>query len=609
MKSEKLKDLIKNLPDMPGVYLMKNKDEKVIYVGKAISLKNRVKQYFQSSRNMDAKVRAMVSHIDEFEYIVTDSEMEALILENNLVKEYKPQYNILLRDDKTYPYIKVTLKEYFPRVIKVRKVEKDGAKYFGPYTNAFTVNETLDAIREIFPIRTCKRDIKKSIERRERPCLNLYIKKCVGPCTGKVDEKAYMEMIDEIIDFLGGKNTELIEKMKQRMMDYSGKFEFEEAARIRDRIKNIESMFEKQKIVYVSDIDQDFIGMAREEDLSCIQVFFVRNGKVVGREHFFFENTKDSSSEEIISSFIKQFYINVNFVPKEILVDTEFEDMKVMSEWLTEKKSQRVDIRVPIKGAKKKLLELVEKNAIETIRQKSNIKIAKLERTVGVMKELQEFLNLEKLPKRIEAFDISNIQGVDSVGGQVVFIDGEKAKKEYRRYKVKSVEGPNDYASLEEILRRRLKHENHPDLILMDGGKGQVSVAKKVLKEEGLDIPVLGMYKDNRHRTLGITTDKVETELSKHSLIYKFIASVQEEVHRFAISYHRSLRQKALEKSELDEIKGIGKKRKMALISHFKSINKIKNATIDELTLVEGMDKKSANAVFSHFREDESLED
>ena len=609
MKSEKLKDLIKNLPDMPGVYLMKNKDEKVIYVGKAISLKNRVKQYFQSSRNMDAKVRAMVSHIDEFEYIVTDSEMEALILENNLIKEYKPQYNILLRDDKTYPYIKVTLKEYFPRVIKVRKVEKDGAKYFGPYTNAFTVNETLDAIREIFPIRTCKRDIKKSIERRERPCLNLYIKKCVGPCTGKVDEKAYMEMIDEIIDFLGGKNTELIEKMKQRMIDYSGKFEFKEAARIRDRIKNIESMFEKQKIVYVSDIDQDFIGMAREEDLSCIQVFFVRNGKVVGREHFFFENTKDSSSEEIISSFIKQFYINVNFVPKEILVDTEFEDMKVMSEWLTEKKSQRVDIRVPIKGAKKKLLELVEKNAIETIRQKSNIKIAKLERTVGVMKELQEFLNLEKLPKRIEAFDISNIQGVDSVGGQVVFIDGEKAKKEYRRYKVKSVEGPNDYASLEEILRRRLKHENHPDLILMDGGKGQVSVAKKVLKEEGLDIPVLGMYKDNRHRTLGITTDKVETELSKHSLIYKFIASVQEEVHRFAISYHRSLRQKALEKSELDEIKGIGKKRKMALISHFKSINKIKNATIDELTLVEGMDKKSANAVFSHFREDESLED
>ncbi|MBP2026879.1 excinuclease ABC subunit C [Acetoanaerobium pronyense] len=609
MISEKLKDLIKNLPDMPGVYLMKNKDEKVIYVGKAISLKNRVKQYFQSSRNMDAKVRAMVSHIDEFEYIVTDSEMEALILENNLIKEYKPQYNILLRDDKTYPYIKVTLKEYFPRVIKVRKVEKDGAKYFGPYTNAFTVNETLDAIREIFPIRTCKRDIKKSIERRERPCLNLYIKKCVGPCTGKVDEKAYMEMIDEIIDFLGGKNTELIEKMKQRMMDYSGKFEFEEAARIRDRIKNIESMFEKQKIVYVSDIDQDFIGMAREEDLSCIQVFFVRNGKVVGREHFFFEKTKDSSSEEIISSFIKQFYMNVNLVPKEIIVDTEFEDMEVMSAWLTEKKSQRVDIRVPVKGAKKKLLELVEKNALETIRQKSNIKIAKLERTVGVMKELQEFLNLEKLPKRIEAFDISNIQGVDSVGGQVVFIDGEKAKKEYRRYKVKSVEGPNDYASLEEILRRRLKHENHPDLILMDGGKGQVSVAKKVLKEEGLDIPVLGMYKDSRHRTLGITTDKVETELSKHSLIYKFIASVQEEVHRFAISYHRSLRQKALEKSELDEIKGIGKKRKMALISHFKSINKIKNATIEELTLVEGMDKKSANAVFSHFREDESLED
>lgn len=608
MRSEKLKDLIKNLPDLPGVYLMKDGNQKVIYVGKAISLKNRVRQYFQSSRNMDAKVKAMVSHIDEFEYIVTDTEMEALILENNLIKEYKPQYNILLRDDKTYPYIKVTLKEYFPRVIKVRKVEKDGGKYFGPYTNAFTVNETLDAIRTIFPIRTCKRDIKRSIEKRERPCLNLYIKKCIGPCTGKVDEKQYMEMMDEIIDFLSGKNTELIEKMKLRMKDYSSRFEFEEAAQIRDRIKNIETMFEKQKIVYVSNVDQDFIGIAKDEELSCIQVFFVRNGKVVGREHFFFEKTRDSSPEEIMSSFIKQFYMNANFIPKEILIDTEFEDMNVMSQWLSKKKGQKVDIKVPIRGDKKNLLDLVKKNAIETIRQKSNIQIAKLERTVGVMKELKEFLNLEKTPSRVEAFDISNIQGVDSVGGQVVFIDGEKAKKEYRRYKVKSVEGPNDYASLEEIIRRRLKHGNLPDLILMDGGKGQVSAAKKVLIEEGVDIPVLGMYKDSRHRTVGLTTEKNETELSKHYLIYKFIASVQDEVHRFAISYHRSLRKKALEKSELDYIEGIGKKRKMALISHFKSINKIKSSTIDELLMVEGMNRKTAESVYRYFRKDDELE-
>ena len=468
MLSDKLKDLIKNLPHQPGVYLMKDKAKKVIYVGKAISLKNRVRQYFQSKKNMDAKVRAMVSHIDEFEYIVTDSEMEALILENNLIKEYKPQYNILLRDDKTYPYIKVTLNEYFPRVLKVRKVEKDKAKYFGPYTNAFIVNETLEVIKEIYPIRTCTRDIKRSIEKKERPCLNLYIKKCVGPCTGKVDEAEYMKMIYEIIDFLSGKSEDMISILEEKMRQAAKNLDFEEAATLRDKISSMKGMLERQKIVSASTVDQDYIAVAKEEDLSCVQVFFVRGGKVVGRENFIFDKSRNSQAEEIISSFIKQFYMSVNYVPKELVVDTDFEDMQIMSDWLSSKKGQKVQITVPQKGDKKHLLDLVRKNAFETIKQKSNLKMAKLERTVGVMKELQEFLQLDEMPVRVEAFDISNIQGVDSVGAQVVFVNGEKAKKLYRRYKIKSVDGPNDYASMEEIIRRRLKHPDLPDLILMD---------------------------------------------------------------------------------------------------------------------------------------------
>ena len=429
MLSDKLKDLIKNLPHQPGVYLMKDKAKKVIYVGKAISLKNRVRQYFQSKKNMDAKVRAMVSHIDEFEYIVTDSEMEALILENNLIKEYKPRYNILLRDDKTYPYIKVTLNEYFPRVLKVRKVEKDKAKYFGPYTNAFIVNETLEVIKEIYPIRTCTRDIKRSIEKKERPCLNLYIKKCVGPCTGKVDEAEYMKMIYEIIDFLSGKSEDMISILEEKMRQAAKNLDFEEAATLRDKISSMKGMLERQKIVSASTIDQDYIAVAKEEDLSCIQVFFVRGGKVVGRENFIFDKSRNSQAEEIISSFIKQFYMSVNYVPKELVVDTDFEDMQIMSDWLSNKKGQKVQITVPQKGDKKHLLDLVRKNAFETIKQKSNLKMAKLERTVGVMKELQEFLQLDEMPVRVEAFDISNIQGVDSVGAQVVFVNGEKAKK------------------------------------------------------------------------------------------------------------------------------------------------------------------------------------
>lgn len=609
MINEKLSDLIKHLPERPGVYLMKNFQSEVIYVGKAVSLKNRVRQYFQSSKNMDAKVRAMVSHIDEFEYIVTDTEMEALILENNLIKEYKPPYNILLRDDKTYPYIKVTMNEYFPRVVKVRKIDRDGAKYFGPYTNVFMVNESLETIRDTFKIRTCKRDIRRSQKKyregKERPCLEYYIGRCTAPCIEKVSEEHYMEMIDEIVDFLSGKRNLLIDNLRQKMFKASQEMNYEEAAVFRDRILNLEAVLEKQKIDSVTSGDQDIIAIETEEAMACIFMFFVRNGKVVGKESFIFEKTGDALPEEILSSFIKQFYIGTNFVPKEILADREFEDLELMQQWLREKRGANVIIRIPKQGDKKKLLELVKKNAEEVLLQKKNLHLAKLNRTVGVMRELQEFLNLDQLPSKIEAYDISNIQGVDSVGGQVVFIDGIKSPKHYRRYKIKSVDGSNDYASMEEIIRRRVRHGNLPDLILMDGGKGQVGSALKVLREEKLDIPVLGMYKDDRHRTHGLTTETETIELSRHSLLYQFIASVQEEVHRFAISYHRSLRDKGMYRSQLDEIAGIGQKRKMALLSYFKSVNRIKEADVRELAEVEGMNSSVAQKVYDYFRGEE----
>lgn len=609
MINEKLSDLIKHLPERPGVYLMKNFQSEVIYVGKAVSLKNRVRQYFQSSKNMDAKVRAMVSHIDEFEYIVTDTEMEALILENNLIKEYKPPYNILLRDDKTYPYIKVTMNEYFPRVVKVRKIDRDGAKYFGPYTNVFMVNESLETIRDTFKIRTCKRDIRRSQKKyregKERPCLEYYIGRCTAPCIEKVSEEHYMEMIDEIVDFLSGKRNLLIDNLRQKMFKASQEMNYEEAAVFRDRILNLEAVLEKQKIDSVTSGDQDIIAIETEEAMACIFMFFVRNGKVVGKESFIFEKTGDALPEEILSSFIKQFYIGTNFVPKEILADREFEDLELMQQWLREKRGANVIIRIPKQGDKKKLLELVKKNAEEVLLQKKNLHLAKLNRTVGVMRELQEFLNLDQLPSKIEAYDISNIQGVDSVGGQVVFIDGIKSPKHYRRYKIKSVDGSNDYASMEEIIRRRVRHGDLPDLILMDGGKGQVGSALKVLREEKLDIPVLGMYKDDRHRTHGLTTETETIELSRHSLLYQFIASVQEEVHRFAISYHRSLRDKGMYRSQLDEIAGIGQKRKMALLSYFKSVNRIKEADVRELAEVEGMNSSVAQKVYDYFRGEE----
>ena len=598
-----IQEHLKQLPAEPGVYLMKDKFDNIIYVGKAKILKNRVRQYFQSSKNHSSKVKSMVKNIDKFEYIITDSELEALILECNLIKKYKPKYNVLLRDDKTYPYIKVTTNEDFPRVLKVRKVIKDKAKYFGPYTNTTAVNDTLDIIKNIYPIRTCNIDIERAIKTNMRPCLNLHIKRCVGPCTGNVTKEEYNKMIEEIILFLSGKEEKLIDILKEKMNKCAMDFNFEEAAIYRDKIKSLEDMMEKQKIdTSTSDLNQDVIAMARAHDEACVQVFFVRNGKIVGREHFILEGVMDSTRESILGSFVKQFYMEQEYVPKEIIIEEEIEDSFILSEWLSSKKGQKVTIRVPQKGEKKSLIEMVRKNAIEYLEKFSDMNKRKYEKSIGALEELKQILNLDNIPKRIESFDISNIQGVDSIGSMVVFTNGKKDEKEYRRYKIKTVIGPNDYDSMAEIVERRLKYGDFPDLMLLDGGKGQVSAVKKVLNKYNVEIPLWGMYKDDKHRTKGLISQEKEIELDRTSNLYRFVASIQEEVHNYAISYHRSLRNKSLTKSELDDIQGIGEKRKKALLNHFKDIEAIKKATFEELLEVEGMNKTSSESVYNYFR-------
>ena len=598
-----IQEHLKKLPAEPGVYLMKDKYDNIIYVGKAISLKNRVRQYFQSSKNHSSKVVSMVKNIAKFEYIITDSELEALILECNLIKQYRPKYNVLLRDDKTYPYIKVTTNEDYPRILKVRKVLKDKAKYFGPYTNTTAVNDTLEIIRNTYPIRTCNIDIDKAIKNKVRPCLNMHIKKCVGPCTGIVSKEEYNKMIEEIILFLSGKEEKLIEILKEKMNKCAMEFNFEEAAVYRDKIRSLEEMMQKQKIdIHSSDVNQDVIAMARAHDEACVQIFFVRNGKIVGREHFILEGVMDSSRASILGSFVKQFYMEQEYIPKEIIIEDEIEDMSILEEWLSSKKSQKVIIRVPQKGEKKNLVDMVSKNAVEYLEKFSDMNKRKYEKSIGALDELQQLLGLEKRPIRIESFDISNIQGVDSIGSMVVFTNGKKDKKEYRRYKIKTVIGPNDYGSMAEIVERRLKHGNLPDLILLDGGKGQVSSVKKVLEKNNVEIPLWGMYKDDKHRTKGLISQEKQIELDKTSNLYRFVASIQEEVHNYAITYHRSLRNKTLTKSVLDDIQGIGEKRKKALLAHFKNIEGIKNATFEELLEVEGMNKASSESVYNFFK-------
>lgn len=597
-----IQEHLKTLPASPGVYIMKDKFGNVIYVGKAVSLKNRVRQYFQSSKNHSDKVRSMVKNIFSFEYIMTDSELEALILECNLIKKYKPKYNILLRDDKTYPYIKVTVNEDYPRVLKVRRILKDKAKYFGPYSNVSAVNDTIDIIRNIYPIRTCNIDMDKAIKSGMRPCLNYHIKKCIGPCTGMVSKKEYMDMIDEILLFLSGKEDKLVGVLEEKMKAASMVLDFEEAASYRDKINSLKDVMEKQKISNVqNDSDQDVIAMANFDQEACVQVFFIRNGKVSGRENFMLEGVKDSDRSTILGSFIKQFYMSQESIPRELIVEEEFLDMKIMEEILSSKRGTAVSIRVPKRGDKRALVLMVRKNADEYLLKFDDLKKKKYEKSIGSLEELGKLLDLDaKNLNRIEAYDISNIQGVDSIGTMVVYTKGIKDKKEYRRFKIKTVEGPDDYASMAEVLDRRLKHGNLPDLILLDGGKGQVSAVKKVLEENGEDIPLWGMYKDDRHRTKGLLNGEKTIELDRTTSLYRFVASIQEEVHNYSISYHRSLRDKKMTKSILDDIPGIGPKRKKALMDKFKDVDKLKEASKDDLVAIDGITDRLADEVLRH---------
>ncbi|MEF2820335.1 MAG: excinuclease ABC subunit UvrC [Clostridium sp.] len=610
---------IKNLPDKPGVYLMKNSLGEVIYVGKAKVLKNRVKSYFQKSKNHSEKVKVMVKNIAEFEYIVTDSEMEALILECNLIKKYSPKYNILLKDDKFYPFIKITVNDDYPRVFVTRRFAKDGSKYFGPYTNGSAVYETLDLIYKIFPLRNCKLVIKENGE-KVRPCLNYHIKKCLGPCGGHISKEEYGKMINDIIDILSGKETYITKMLKSDMEKAAEELEFEKAASLRDKILSINAIAEKQKIFKTMEGDEDFINIEQDEKDSCIQVFFSRDGKVIGREHFIFENTANESIGEIIEDFIGSFYGGTAKIPKTIYVP-QIDNFDLMEEYLTIKRGAKVWIKVPQKGQKKEMLEMVKNNARITLEKFKDKYLNDKEINRISLLELQDLLELEECPQRIEAYDISNIQGVDSVGTMIVFEEGRAKNSDYRRFKIKTVKGANDYDSMREILTRRFNHgldeikaiqqrdlklsagkfSTFPDLIMMDGGKGQVNVALEVLQSLNIDIPVCGLVKDDKHQTRGIIYNNNELIINKGSNLMQLIRRIQDEVHRFAITYHRSLRDKRTLHSVLDDIPYVGEKRRRALLMKFGSVDNIKKASMQELLETQSIDKKSAESIYNYF--------
>lgn len=611
---------LKILPDKPGVYIMKNSLGEVIYVGKAKVLKNRVRQYFQNSKNHSEKVRAMVKNIAEFEYIVTDSEMEALILECNLIKKYSPRYNIALKDDKFYPFIKITTNEDFPRVYVTRNFAKDGNRYFGPYTNGTAVYEVMGLIKKLFPLRTCKKAIVEGGE-PTRACLNYHINLCKAPCAGYISKAEYWEMIDEIINILNGTDTSIIKNLKLEMEKAAEELEFEKAAKIRDRILAIELISEKQKMFTVKEGDEDFIDLYTDEKDGCAQVFFVREGKVTGREHFMIENIGDDPVEEVISSFIASFYGGTAQIPKTIYVPEEIEDQELIEKFLTEKRGSKVWIKVPKKGDKKNLLDMVRNNAKIMLDQFKEKMVEEKELNKSALTELADVLGLDSLPARIEAYDISNIQGVDSVGTMVVFENGKAKNSDYRRFKIKSVKGPNDYESMREILSRRFSHgleevnkikERNleyskgkfcifPDLIMMDGGKGQVNIALEVLKDFGIEIPVCGLVKDDKHRTRGIIFNNEEILIRRGSGLMNLITRVQDEVHRYAITYHRSLRDKRTLHSILEDIPRIGEKRRRNLLMKFGSIDNIKKASMEELLDTPGIDKRAAESIKQYF--------
>lgn len=609
-----IEEELKKLPAKPGVYIMHGEKDEIIYVGKAISLKNRVRQYFQSSRNKGAKIERMVTHITRFEYIITDSELEALVLECNLIKEHRPKYNTMLKDDKSYPFIKVTVHEPYPRVLFARRMKKDKARYFGPYTSGGAVKDVIELVRKLYQVRSCNRSLPRDTG-KDRPCLYYHMKQCKAPCQGYVSQEEYRKNINKVIKFLNGDFQDAISELMEKMQKASEEMRYEDAMEYRDLISSIRKIGERQKITGYGQEDRDIIAVAMDdsEDLrdqdAVVQVFFIRDGRLIGRDHFYLRVAKGDTKAQVLSSFLKQFYAGTPFIPSEIMLQSEIEDADIIEEWLSGRRKQKVHIRVPKKGTKEKLVELALENA-RMVLAKDRERIRREEgRTIGAVHEVEEWLGLKNVV-RMEAYDISNISGFESVGSMVVYEKGRPKRSDYRKFKIKWVQGPNDYASMEEVLTRRFTHESNgefdsfarlPDLILMDGGRGQVNIALKVLNELGISIPVCGMVKDDHHRTRGLYFNNVEIPIDTSGEGFRLITRIQDEAHRFAIEYHRSLRSREQVHSILDDIPGIGDTRRKALLRKFKSVENIRDASEEELAQTESMNARSARRVYEFF--------
>lgn len=616
MENFNIQEELKKLPGKPGVYLMHDEKDAIIYVGKAISLKNRVRQYFQSSRNKGAKIEQMVTHISRFEYIVTDSELEALVLECNLIKEHRPKYNTMLMDDKTYPFIKVTVNEPFPRVMMARRMKKDKAKYFGPYTSAGAVKDTIELIRKLYHIRSCNRSLPKDIG-KERPCLNYHIHQCYAPCQGYISREEYSKSIDEVVRFLNGNYDPILKELEEKMLDASENLEFEKAIEYRELLTSVQKIAQKQKITDTAGDDRDIIAMASEGEDAVVQVFFIRGGRLIGRDHFYLKIAENDTKSEILSSFIKQFYAGTPYIPAELMLPEEIEDQEIIEEWLTTRREHKVRLRIPKKGTKEKLVELAQKNAQMVLKNDKERLKREEGRTIGAVKELEKILGLTGII-RMEAYDISNTNGFDSVGSMVVYEHGKPKRNDYRKFKIKSVQGPDDYASMNEVLTRRFEHglrerqdesetggfQAFPDLIMMDGGRGQVNIALEVLEKLNLHIPVCGMVKDDNHRTRGLYFNNVELPIDRNSECFRLITRIQDEAHRFAITFHRQLRSKGQVHSILDDIPGVGPARRKDLMRSFENIEAIRNATVDDLKELPSMNEKSAQEVYKFFHQD-----
>ena len=595
-----IEEELKKLPSKPGVYLMHDERDAIIYVGKAISLKNRVRQYFQSSRNKGVKIEQMVTHIARFEYIITDSELEALVLECNLIKEHRPKYNTMLMDDKAYPFIKVTVQEDFPRVLFARQMYKDKAKYYGPYTSAAAVKDTIDLIHKLYGIRTCNRQLPK-MQGKERPCLNYHIHQCPAPCQGYISKEEYGESVKKALHFLNGNYTPILKELEEKMQQAAEEMEFEKAIEYRELLGSVKKIAQKQKITNSDMENKDVIAMAKDREDAVVQVFFIRDGRLIGRDHFCLHIAADDKKEEILAAFVKQFYAGTPYIPREIMMQYEIGEAEVIESWLSERKGQKVHICVPKKGEKEKLVELAQKNAKMVLDQDKERIRREEGRTIGAMKEIAGLLNLPEI-SRVEAYDISNISGFQTVGSMVVFEKGKPKRSDYRKFRIRGVQGADDYASMEEMLTRRLSHyETYPDLIMMDGGRGQVNIALKVMDAVGVHVPVCGMVKDDHHRTRGIYFNNVEIPIDRASEGFRLVTRIQDGAHRFAIEYHRSLRSKEQVHSVLDDIKGIGPARRRALMKAFQTLDDLKAASEEELAQVEGMNSLSARQVYEFF--------